>query len=144
MTEAEKAAAEAKAKAAEADEKAKAQAAADEKARAAKAAEDKKANAKRARFHVVGPGSVTFGGATYAKGDELELTQAEATSLGAAVAPGFAPAAPEDVSKRKAGRYRVRGPGSVWHSGKLREKGAELELDELDARTLGATVEPVG
>jgi hypothetical protein len=94
-------------------------------------------------FHVVGPGSVLFKGKTHPPGVTLMLTDDDAESLGAAVAPGRAPPPPAEVSKRKAGKYAVAPGGSVLLSGRFRQPGEELDLSEADARSLGASVLPL-
>ncbi len=97
-------------------------------------------DAPRSGFHVVGPSSVIFEGKNHPAGASLQLTEADAESLGAAVAPGKAPPPPEDIAERSAGKYRVADFGSVVHGGQFRAPGTLLELTESDARTLGAAV----
>lgn len=94
-------------------------------------------------YHVVGPGSLRRSGEMLPPGELLELTTKEAKDLGAMVAPGEpAPNAPSP-DKRKAGKYRVKGPGSVLQGGVFRKPGEELTLTEEDARSLGDAVVPV-
>jgi hypothetical protein len=94
-------------------------------------------------YHVVGPGSVLIGGKPLPPGELLELTKEEAEKLGAAVALGEPPPKPVPAEKREAGRYRVRGPGSVLKDRIHHQPGTELDLSEDDARSLGDSVEPV-
>jgi hypothetical protein len=143
MTDEEKAAkakAEQEAKDAEAKAKREAEEAAKKKTDEEKAA---KAKAKRSTFHVVGPGSVHVDGETYAAGAEIELTDAESAGLGTSVAKGKAPPKGEEIAQRRAGRYRVAGPGFVWYDGKARGAGYEFDCDETEARRLGAAIQPV-
>jgi hypothetical protein len=139
MSDKAKAEAEAKAK-----EETAAKAEVDKKAAADKAKAEAEAKAKAAArkpFHVVGPGSVLFGGEGYPAGSLLELTAEEAAGLGEAVAAGKPKPAPRAIEKRVAGRYRVAGPGLVQWGGRPREKGFELDLSAEEARSLGAAVE---
>lgn len=99
--------------------------------------------AKTEIYHVVGPGSLMRKGEFLPPGELLELTEAEAKELGDVVALGEALPPPVPVSKRKAGKYRVKGPGSVMRERKLLAPGTMLELSEDDARSLGDAVEPV-
>jgi hypothetical protein len=141
---AEKAKADAAAKEAEAKAKADAEAKALADKEAAKAKADaEKAAAQRGVYYVVGPGSVGFGGKVHAAGSKLKLTDEEALSLGDAVAEGEPPPPPEEIAQRSAGKYRVAGPGSLWHGGGLRDKGFQLDLSQEEARKLGAAVERV-
>jgi membrane protein involved in colicin uptake len=136
MSDNDKAKAEAEAKAKrDADEKAEAD-------RKAKAEAEAKAKSRRV-YHVPGPGSVHFGGKLYRAGDELRLTDDEATELEDTVKPGQKPAAPADIAKRRAGRYRVKGPGGVFEGGKIRQAGFEMDLDQDEARKLGNAIEEV-
>jgi len=98
------------------------------------------ADVPRTTFHVVGPGRLKFRGSRYEMGDTLELTDDEAEILGDQVATG-APRAHVPTEQRKAGEYRVVGPGSVKFDGKYHTAGALLDLDEKDARSLGEHVE---
>lgn len=107
-----------------------------------KAPQADKAKAKRTTFHVVGPGSVTFGGKNHPAGALLQLTDDEALSLGEAVAEGKAPQAPVAIAKRAGGKYRVAKERSIWHGGKHRLPGFELDCDEAEARSLGDAIEP--
>jgi hypothetical protein len=136
----------------EADDKAAAKAKADaeakekterEAAEAKAKADDKaaaKAKAARKPYHVVGPGSVFYDEAMRRPGETLLLTEEEAKRMEEAVKPGKPPAPPAAIKDRTGGRYVVAGPGSVWFSGKAREKGFVLELDAAEARSLGAAV----
>ena len=99
-----------------------------------------KPKSARGTFHVVGPGSVHFEGKLYKANDVIGLTPEEAASLGELVAEGRPKPPPAAISERKAGKYLVAGPGTVWFSGKPREKGFALDLDEAEARSLGAAV----
>jgi hypothetical protein len=104
-----------------------------------------KPKTKRERYYVVGPGSVRFGGQTYAALDKVDLTAEEAASLGESVKPGAPPkAATDDIEKRTAGTYEVAGPGQVMFEGVARSKGFELKLDAVEARKLGTAVIPSG
>lgn len=95
----------------------------------------------RKPFHVVSQGAVMFNGDRYDHEDPILLTEAEAADLGPeTVAPGNAAPKPREISKRKAGKYKVSGPGSVYKDGRHRQAGEELELDEADARSLGEAV----
>jgi membrane protein involved in colicin uptake len=141
MNDDEKAAAKAKADE-EAKLKAEAEAAAKKKADDEKAAA--KAKARRTEFHVVGPGSVHFGGKLYKANDVIGLTPEEAAEMGELVAEGRPKPPPAAIAQRKAGKYKVAGPGTVWFSGKPREKGFALDLDEAEARSLGAAVVEAG
>lgn len=99
--------------------------------------------AKTEIYHVVGPGSLMRKGDVLPPGELIELTEKEALELGAVVALGEAPSPPVPVTKRRAGSYRVKGPGSVLRERKLLAPGTMLELSEDDARSLGDAVEPV-
>jgi hypothetical protein len=138
MTDEEKAAKEAEAKAKREAEEAAAKKKADEE-KAAKEAEAK-AKEPRSTFHVVGPGAIMVEGAKYSAGKTLQLTKSEAKSLGDAVKAGPAPAAPEEIAKRKSGDYVVAGPGCVWFDGKAREPGYPLKLSAEEAKKLGDAV----
>jgi membrane protein involved in colicin uptake len=144
MSDNDKAKAEAEAKAKrDADDKAKAEAEAKAKRDAddkAKAEAEAKAKSRRV-YHVPGPGSLHFGGKLYRAGDELKLTDDEADELEDMVKPGTKPAAPTDIAKRRAGKYRVKGPGSMFEGGKIRAAGFEMDLDQDEARKLGNAIE---
>jgi hypothetical protein len=101
-----------------------------------------KAPEPRQKYHVVGPGSVTFGGKAYQARSKIELTDAEAEDLGEAVKLGPPPkiVTPEEIASRTAGKYKVVGPGTLWHGGKLRNPGYEFDADQDEARSLGATI----
>jgi hypothetical protein len=94
----------------------------------------------RETFHVVSPGAIRYDGASYANGDSIELTPAEAEDLGDVVARGKAPPKPIEIAERKAGKYKVAGPGSVYSGGRFREPGTVLDLGEEDARSLAEYV----
>ncbi len=130
---------------ADAEAKAKAKREADEKAKAeadAKQADaEAKAKAKRKPFHVPGPGGVFFEGKLHKAGAELMLTEDQAEEMADVVKPGRKPAEPAAFGEREAGRYRVTGLGQVLHSGTFHAKGKVLQLDQDDARALGAYVE---
>ena len=93
-------------------------------------------------YTVRGPGSVTFGGETHPAGKELQLTEADALSLGESVRLGKAPPV-DNINKRQAGKYRVAEERNIWSEGALRTTGYELQLDQIEARKLGDVVEPV-
>lgn len=99
--------------------------------------------AKTEIYHVVGPGSLMRKGELLPPGELIELTEKEAKELGGLVALGEAPPPPVPVAKRKAGKYSVKGPGSVLRERTLLGPGTMLELNENDARSLGDAVEPV-
>jgi hypothetical protein len=142
MTDEEKAAkakAEAEAKALREAEEAAAKKKADEE-KAAKAKAEAEAKEPKVTFHVVGPGAIMVGGEKYSAGKSLQLTKDEAKSLGPAVKAGPAPAAPEEISKRKNGDYVVAGPGCVWFEGKAREPGFPLRLTAEEAKKMGDAV----
>lgn len=91
-------------------------------------------------YTVKGPGSVTRGGEIHAAGTELQLSEAEAKSLGDALV--FGKVKPIDViSKRAGGKYVVSEDRSLWHDGKMRTAGFQIELSEKEARILGDAVE---
>jgi hypothetical protein len=84
-------------------------------------------------------------------GELVELTEEEAAGYGDAVVLGTPPPPPTAISARKAGRYRVAGPGKVKHGGGVgadgkyvpgvfHVAGTVLNLTEEDARSLGASV----
>jgi hypothetical protein len=99
----------------------------------------------RRGYHVVGPGSVTFDGKMYAARKRIDLTDEEAEGLAGQVKLGPPPKIekPEDVASRGAGKYKVAGPGTVWHDGKPRQPGYEFQADAEEARSLGASISPV-
>jgi hypothetical protein len=95
----------------------------------------------RETFHVVSAGSLRYEGDAYANGDSIELTPAEAEELGAeVVARGKAPPKAIEIADRKAGKYKVAGPGSVFMGGRFHEAGTLLELNQSDARSLAEYV----
>lgn len=105
-------------------------------------------------YHVVGPGPllrvqrikrpdgrVLKQTVAIGVGELVELTPEEAKSLGKAVALGEPPPPPPPASERKAGRYRIRGPGSVMVKHKLCRPGEVIDLSAEDAQGLGDQVE---
>lgn len=94
---------------------------------------------KRKRYRVVGPGSVRADGKTHQIGSTVELTDADAYTLGDAVSEGDKPE-PADTNKRAAGKYRVADGHSVRLGGRTYGPGETLELSEQDARSLGKSL----
>jgi hypothetical protein len=93
-------------------------------------------------FHVVGPSTVRRDGKKYGPGELLELTEAEATAIGTLVKRGE-PEPVEDRSvKRKAGQYRIVGPGCIRAGNINREPGDTIQLTADQAEELGDLVEP--
>ena len=109
-----------------------------------KIAQMREARLAKTTPHWVQPGSkIRFHGQTYGPGDKIALTRSEADSMGDMVS-SKAPPEPEPPSAdRKAGKYRVKGPGSVKYARKMRRPGDVLDLDAEDARALGDLVESV-
>ncbi len=101
------------------------------------------APAEETRLYTVrGPGAVAIGGQLIGPGTELQLTSAQAESLGSNVFPGRAKP-PDVVANRRAGKYAVAEGHSLWHEGKLQGPGFALDLEADEARKLGETIEPV-
>ena len=119
-------------------------------------------------YHVVGPGSLMRTVNTVVEGkprrstvmippgELLELTSEEAAAFGAAVAIGEPPPPPPKLSDRKAGQYRVKGPGSVMFTvttdrgggkttvqTKMHPPGTILPMTAEQARKLGDVLEAV-
>jgi hypothetical protein len=99
---------------------------------------------KRCQRYFVRPGSsVFFHGKMYKPGSKIQLTDEEAADLKVSVT-GEAPPPPQPaVAARGAGKYRVKGPGSVFTSGRLQRPGTLLDLSAEDAQSLGEAVEYV-
>lgn len=89
--------------------------------------------------HVVGPGSLFYGGKLRAAGEEIEVSSDDLQAMGDLVRPGTAPKPPAPIADRAEGRYVV-GPGSVWCGGKMLPSGTELTLSASEARSLGDAV----
>ena len=94
-------------------------------------------------FHVAGPGSIVLNGETYKAGELVNVTKEEATELGALVVRGTPKPPPPDASKRTAGRYRFIGDGTCIYKGQAKKSGAQLELTESEARSLGDAIEAI-
>lgn len=112
-------------------------------------------NAKKAKvagatsvYHVVAGGNLWFKGESRAAFTTLDLTEAEAKELGAAVAPG-AYVAPkvENVAARGAGQYRVRKDGGTLalsqNDKRFHSYPDVVTLSGEEARELADVVEPV-
>jgi hypothetical protein len=107
-------------------------------------------------YHVVGPGSVlrtVLVGTRKTRvnvgpGELIELTEEDARALGALVAKGEPPPPPTPPEQRKAGRYRVVGPGGIKAkdederdgASRFRRPGDVLRLTAESARSLGKSI----
>jgi hypothetical protein len=76
-------------------------------------------------------------------GTVLELTDEEAREYGERVKLGLGKQVlpPDHYQKRRAGKYRVVGPGAVIIDRRVRRPGSVITLTENDARRLAALVE---
>lgn len=91
-------------------------------------------------YWVKGPGSILVEGELHAPGAKVELSAALATGLRQQIS-STPPVERSELSSRKAGTYRIVGPGAVCVGGEFLTEGT-VELTEEEARSI-IQVEPV-